>query len=54
MGLELNYTVEDPVYLTRAIEAKGTFGKTPDSDFAKQPACDLKAARQHIAFEGSK
>jgi hypothetical protein len=53
-GLELSYTVEDPVYLTRAIEAQGTFTKSPDSDFAKQPKCDLKAAQQHIEFESGK
>lgn len=54
LGLELSYTVEDPVYYTRAVEAKGTFSKTPDNDFAKQPKCDLKAARQHIEFEDHK
>lgn len=51
MGLELSYTVEDPVYYTRPVEAKGTFSKSIDSEFAKQPKCDLKAARQHIEFE---
>lgn len=52
MGLELSSTVEDPVYLTRAVEARGTFTKSADNSFAAQPKCDLKAARQHIAFEG--
>ncbi|MEO6185572.1 MAG: DUF6152 family protein [Steroidobacteraceae bacterium] len=51
MGLELSYTVEDPVYLTAPLTATGTFTKSPDSNFAPQPRCDLKAARQHIAFE---
>jgi hypothetical protein len=54
LGLELNYTVEDPVYYTRAVEAKGTFSKSVDSEFAKQPKCDLKAAQEHIRFEERK
>jgi Family of unknown function (DUF6152) len=51
MGLELDYTVEDPEYYTLPVEASGTFSKSSDNEFAKQPACDLKAAREHIRFE---
>jgi hypothetical protein len=50
-GIELNYRVEDPVYFTQPVEGKGTFTKSADGNFAPQPACDLKAARQHIVFE---
>jgi hypothetical protein len=51
LGLELSYTVEDPMYYTRPVEAKGVFAKSPDNEFAKQSRCDLKAAREHIRFE---
>ena len=54
LGLELSYTVEDPVYYTRPWKRKALSAKTPDNDFAKQPKCDLKAARQHIEFEDHK
>jgi Family of unknown function (DUF6152) len=46
LGLELSYTLEDPVYFTHPVEAQGTFTKNPDSDFAKQPPCDLEAAKR--------
>jgi Family of unknown function (DUF6152) len=49
--LEVSYTQEDPVYYTRTLEGKGSFAKAPDNNFAPQPKCDLRAARQHIAFE---
>jgi hypothetical protein len=54
LGLELSYTVTDPVYYTRTVENMGTFTKSADSEFAKQPKCDLKAAQQHIQFEEKK
>jgi Family of unknown function (DUF6152) len=50
-ALEVSYTHDDPIYFTKTLEGKGTFAKTLDSNFAPQPKCDLKAARQHIAFE---
>ncbi|MEP7314034.1 MAG: DUF6152 family protein [Pseudomonadota bacterium] len=51
MGLSLTYTQEDPVYFTKPVVGQGVFSKTPDSNFAKNPPCDLSAARQHLAFD---
>jgi len=51
MGLSLSYTLEDPVYYTAPVSGAGTFTKSYDSEFAKNPPCDLEAARQHLKFD---
>jgi hypothetical protein len=50
MGISLSYTQEDPVYFTHALTGQGAFTKSPTVEFAKQPACDLEAAREHLKF----
>jgi hypothetical protein len=51
MGLSLSYTQEDPVYFTAPVTGAGTFTKSNDSNFAKQPPCDLEAAGEHLHFK---
>ena len=48
MGMSLTYTQEDPVYFTGPVTASGTFTKSYDSSFPKQPPCDLEAAQEHL------
>jgi hypothetical protein len=50
MGISLSYTQDDPVYFTQTMTGQGTFTKSPTVEFAKQPACDLEAAREHLKF----
>lgn len=50
MGMSLSYTQEDPEYFTQPIAGQGTFAKTPDSNFAENPPCDLEAAQQHLKY----
>jgi hypothetical protein len=50
MGISLSYTQDDPVYFTQTMTGQGTFVKAPTVEFAKQPACDLEAAREHLKF----
>jgi hypothetical protein len=52
MGLSLTYTQEDPVYFTAPVSASGAFTKSYDSQFAKQPPCDLEAAGEHLHYKG--
>jgi hypothetical protein len=51
MGMSLSYTHEDPEYFTAAVTGSGTFTKSYDADFPKQPPCDLEAAREHLQFK---
>jgi hypothetical protein len=51
MGMSLTYTQEDPVYFTGPVTASGTFTKSHDSTFAKQPPCDLEAAAEHLRYK---
>ncbi len=51
LGLELSYSVEDPVHFTKPNTAQGTFMKAANATFAPQPRCDVKAARQHMVFD---
>lgn len=48
MGMSLSYSQEDPVYFTAPVTARGTFTKSYDSTFPKQPPCDLEAAGEHL------
>ena len=48
MGMSLSYTQEDPEYFTAPVTANGTFTKSYDSTFPKQPPCDLEAAQEHL------
>lgn len=51
LKLKLSYSQEDPAYFTRPVTAEGMFNKAPDSEFAQNPPCDLKAAQQHLEFD---
>ena len=51
MGLSLAYTQEDPVYFTAPVTASGTFTKSYDANFPKQPPCDLEAAGEHLHYK---
>ena len=51
MGLSLTYTQEDPVYFTAPVSASGTFTKSYNSEFVKQPPCDLEAAGEHLHYK---
>jgi hypothetical protein len=51
MGLSLTYTQEDPVYFTQPVTGSGTFTKSSDSEFVKQPPCDLEAASEHLQYK---
>jgi hypothetical protein len=51
MGLSVSYTQEDPVYFTAPVTGSGTFTKSYDSTFPKQPPCDLQAAREHLQYK---
>jgi len=48
MGMSLSYTQEDPAYFSAPVTASGTFTKSYDSTFPKQPPCDLEAAQEHL------
>jgi len=51
MGLSLAYTQEDPMYFTAPVTGSGTFTKSYDSEFVKQPPCDLEAAGEHLHYK---
>ena len=51
LGISLTYTLEDPVYFTAPVTVSGTFTKSYDSDFPKQPPCDLEAAGESLKYK---
>lgn len=51
MGLSLSFTQEDPVYFTGRVTGSGVFTKSYDSEFVKQPPCDLEAASEHLHYK---
>ncbi|MBX5460230.1 MAG: hypothetical protein IRZ28_03990 [Steroidobacteraceae bacterium] len=51
MAMSVSYTLEDPDYFTAPVTGQGTYTKSADSEFAKQPPCDLSAAREHLNYE---
>jgi hypothetical protein len=51
MGMSLTYSLEDPVYFTAPVSASGSFTKSYDSTFPKQPPCDREAAAEHLKFK---
>ena len=49
-GLELEYTIEDPEYLSESVKLGRNFRLVPDYEFTDEP-CNVEAARRHLEFD---
>ncbi|MDG2278169.1 MAG: DUF6152 family protein [Pseudomonadales bacterium] len=49
--LKLTLTLVDPMSLTGTVTDTLHYAKVRDFDFAKEPSCDVRAARRHLEFE---
>ena len=51
LGMDVSYTITDPVYLSAPVTVSGRYRKVPDSPLTPFE-CDLDAARRHLTVEG--
>ena len=49
-GMQVSYTIEDPVYLAEPATQEGSYRKVSDHEFSNVP-CDPETARRHLTFE---
>ena len=49
-GLELEYTIEDPEYLSESVKLGRNFRLVPDYEFTDEP-CNVEVARRHLEFD---
>ena len=49
-GMQVSYTIEDPVYLAEPATQEGSYRKVLDHEFSNVP-CDPETARRHLTFE---
>lgn len=49
--LRLQYTIEDPVYLSKPVSRTEQYRKVHDFEFAQEPPCDIQTATRHLKFE---
>ena len=47
--MDVSYTIEDPVYLTRPVTVTGEYQKVADFNFIEE-TCDPATARRHLQF----
>jgi len=51
LGMDISYTIEDPVYLTEPMTVTGRYRKVADYDFPEEPPCDPETSSRHLEFE---
>jgi hypothetical protein len=49
-GMQVSYSIDDPVYLREPIVIEGMYRKNPDLTFVEE-ACDVQTARRHLQFK---
>ena len=51
LNMDVSYTIEDPVYLTRPKTVAREYRKVADYDFPADPPCDTATSQRHLEFE---
>lgn len=49
-GMDVSYTIEDPVFLREPVTVRSTYRKTADVEFVAE-TCELDTARRHLKFK---
>jgi len=48
-GMQVSYTIDDPVFLREPVTVEGTYRKNADFEFIAE-SCDVETARRHLEF----